>query len=72
MTNKENNVVDLMKWKGSEKRHTEMRYLAKHRSEEFSNRFTDDPLDVHVCCLDAQAEGMLGYRKAVERSFNER
>ena len=38
-TDGENHVVDLMKWRGSEERHTRMRYLAKQRAEEFSNRF---------------------------------
>ena len=71
-TDGENHVVDLMKWRGSEERHTRMRYLAKQRAEEFSNRFADDPMDVLVCCLDAQEEEMLGNREAVEQIFNER
>lgn len=72
MINKENHVVDLMKWKGSEERHTRMRYLAQQRAEEFRGRFAEDQLDVLVCCLNAQEEGVLGNLEAVEQIFNER
>ena len=71
-TSEENHVVDLMEWKGDVDRCTRMRYLAKQRVEEFRSKFAEDPLDVLVCCLNAQEEGKLGSFDAVEKIFNER
>lgn len=70
--NKGGRVVNLVSWKGNKERCTKMRYLAKQRAEEFRNRFAEDPLEVLICCLDAQEEGMLGNREAVEQIFYER
>jgi len=72
MLNKESCVVDLVEWKGDEERNTRMRYLAKKRAEEFLSRCAEDPLEVLICCLDAQEEGLLGNREAVEQIFNKR
>ncbi len=71
-TNKESRVVNLSGWKNNAERCTRMRYIAQVRAEEFRNRFAEDPLEVLICCLDAQEEGELGNLEAVEQIFNER
>ena len=71
-TDGENHVVDLMKWRDDADRCLKMRYLAQQRAEEFQSKFAKDPLEVLICCLDAQGEKRLGSFDAVEQIFNER